>query len=211
MAKTPIDFRCILVTDRRQTAGRPLVAALQAAAQAGIKAIQLREKDLTPRELFALAIEARSVLAPLGTRLLINDRADIACAANLDGVHLTTTSLTPAAARCCLHAGMLVGVSTHSLVEARFAEQFGADFITFGPVFYTASKAPYGTPKGVQALREVCAAVQIPVFALGGITLEGIPPCLDAGAHGVAAILALMNVPDIAVAVREFIRVLGEG
>ena len=80
-----IDFRLYLISDRRQTAGRPLVAALQAAAHAGVKAMQLREKDLTPRELFALACEARAALGPLGTRLLINDRADIACAAGHDG------------------------------------------------------------------------------------------------------------------------------
>ena len=142
-----LDFRCYLITDRRHTGGRPLTAALQTAAQAGIKAIQLREKDLTPRELFALAEEIRTVVAPTGARLLVNDRADIACAASLSGVHLTSSSLSPAAARCSLPAGTLVGVSTHSLAEARFAEEFGADFLTFGPVFSTPSKAPYGDPR----------------------------------------------------------------
>ncbi|HEY3378015.1 MAG TPA: thiamine phosphate synthase [Armatimonadota bacterium] len=204
-----VDFRCYLITDRRHTGGRPLVAALQAAAHAGIKAVQLREKDLTPRELYALAEEARGVLTPYGAQLLLNDRADVACAAQAAGVHLTTTSLTPAAARCALHAGSLVGVSTHTLAEARFAETFGADFITFGPVFYTASKAPYGVPRGLDALREVCAAVTIPVFALGGVTPERIPACLDAGAHGVAAISALLDVPDIAAAVGAFADALG--
>lgn len=204
-----LDFRCYLITNRRQTGGRPLIAALQAAAQAGIKAVQLREKDLTPRELFALAVEARSVLAPLGARLLLNDRADIAGAAQLSGVHLTSTSLSPAAARCCLPVATLVGVSTHTLVEARYAEQFGADFITFGPVYATPSKAAYGEPRGLAALREVCAALRLPVFALGGITPERIPPCLDAGAHGVAAISALTDVPDIAAAVGEFAEALG--
>ena len=149
------------------------------------------------------------MLAPLGTRLLLNDRADIACAAQVSGVHLTSTSLSPDAARCCLPAGALVGVSTHTLAEARFAEHFGADFLTFGPVFATASKAAYGEPCGVAALREVCAAVRLPVFALGGITPARIPPCLDAGAHGVAAISALTAMPDIAVAVGEFAEALG--
>jgi thiamine-phosphate pyrophosphorylase len=204
-----VDFRCYLITNRRHTGGRPLVAALQAAAQAGIRAVQLREKDLSPRELFALAQEARGVVAPHGARLLINDRADIACAAGLDGVHLTTTSMSPTAARCCLRAGSLVGVSTHTPAEARFAEAFGADFITFGPVFYTASKAPYGEPRGLAALREVCTAVTLPVFALGGITPEQIPACLDAGAHGVAAISALLDVEDIAAAVGAFRDALG--
>ncbi len=204
-----INFRCYLISNRSQTGGRPLVSALQAAAHAGIKAIQLREKDLTPRQLYALAEEARDVVQPFGTRLLINDRADIASAAELDGVHLTATSLSPLAARRCLQPSMLVGVSTHSLAEARFAEAFGADFITFGPVFYTDSKAPYGEPLGVEELRRVCAEVQLPVFALGGIVPARIASCLQAGAHGVAAISALLDVPDIAERVGAFADVLG--
>ncbi|MHB9131943.1 MAG: thiamine phosphate synthase [Armatimonadota bacterium] len=206
---SPVDFRCYLITDRTRTGGRPLATALQAAAHAGIKAVQIREKDLTPRELFALAIEVRDALKSLGTRVLINDRADIACAAELAGVHLTTTSLSPKSARCCLRAGSLVGVSCHTLVEARFAEEFGADFITFSPVFFTPSKAAYGEPRGLEALREVCAAVRLPVFALGGITPDRVPACLDAGAHGIAAISALLDVPSIEEAVGAFANALG--
>lgn len=201
-----VDFRLYLITDRAHTQGRPLIAALEATAAAGVRAVQLREKDLTPRERFALAIEAREALP--GVQVLINDRTDIACAAGLAGVHLTTTSVSPQAARCCLPDG-LIGVSTHTLVEARFAEAMGADFITFGPVFFTPSKAAYGEPRGLEALREVCAAVSIPVFALGGVTPERVPTCLDAGAHGVAAISALLNVPDIAAAVAAFAEPLG--
>lgn len=204
-----VDFRCYLITDRHHTGGRPLVAALQAAAHAGIKAMQLREKEMTPRELFALAEEVRDVVQPLGVRLLINDRADIACAAGLDGVHLTATSVSPRAARRCLASDKLIGVSTHSLAEARFAEAFGADFITFGPVYYTASKAPYGQPRGVEELRRVCAEVQLPVFALGGIIPANIAVCLHAGAHGVAAISALLDVPDITERVGAFADALG--
>ena len=165
-----LNFRLYLISDRQRTGGRPLVSALLAAAEAGVRVMQLREKDLTPRELFALATEARTALEPLGTKLLLNDRADIARAAGLAGVQLTATSLSPAAARCCLPAGALVGVSCHTLAEARFAEQFGADFITFSPIFYTPSKAAYGEPQGLAKLAEVCAAVDIPVFALGGVT-----------------------------------------
>lgn len=204
-----IDFRCYLISDRDRTGGRPLIAALQAAAHAGIRTIQLREKDLTPREQYALAEEALGVVAPLGTRLLINDRADIACAAGLDGVHLTATSLAPTAARCCLRAGALVGVSTHTLAEARFAAVFGADFITFGPVFPTASKARYGEPRGLEELRQVCAAVDLPVFALGGVTPERAGACLETGAHGIAAISALLDVDDIAARVDAFRKALG--
>lgn len=206
---TAIDFRCYLITNRAQTGGRPLVAAVLAAAQAGVRAVQIREKDLSPRQQYALAGEVRDAVRPLGTRVLVNERADLACAADLDGVHLTSAGLTPAAARGCLRAGALIGVSTHTLVEARFAEASGADFLTFGPVFATPSKAAYGDPRGLAALREVCAAVTIPVFALGGITPARVAACLDAGAHGVAAISALLDVPDIAAAVDAFAAALG--
>jgi len=205
---TRVDFRLYLITDRTRTADRPLVAALQAAAQAGVRAVQVREKDLTPRQVYALAEEVQAALAPLGTRVLLNDRADIAGAAGLAGVHLTTTGLTAGAARRGLPDG-LIGVSTHTLAEARFAAEFGADFLTFGPVFFTPSKAAYGEPRGLAALRDVCAAVPIPVFALGGITPERVPACREAGAHGVAAIGALLNVPDISAAVSRFGDALG--
>ncbi|MHB9025980.1 MAG: thiamine phosphate synthase [Armatimonadota bacterium] len=208
MKNSRVDFRLYLITDRARLRGRPLVSALQEAAHAGVTAMQLREKDLSPRELYALADEARQALEPLGARLLINDRADIACAAKLAGVHLTTTSLSPAAARCCLPEDALVGVSTHTLAEARFAEAFGADFITFGPVFFTPSKAAYGEPQGLEQLRAICDAVTIPVFALGGITPERVPECLHAGAHGVAAIGALLDAPSITEAVAAFITAL---
>lgn len=208
MART-VDFRLYLISNRRQTGGRPLVAALQAAAQAGVRAVQLREKDLNPREQYALAEEVRSVLDPLGAHLLLNDRADVACAAGAAGVHLATTSLTPQAVRRC-HPSMLIGVSTHTLVEATFAEASGADFITFGPVLFTPSKAAYGEPRGLEALRAVCAAVSIPVFALGGITPERVSDCLHAGAHGVAAISALLDVPSIPDAVAAFRAELGD-
>lgn len=204
-----VGFKLYLITDRTQTAGRPLTAAVLAAAHAGVRAVQVREKDLTPRELYALAEEIRGAVAPLGTRVLVNDRVDIACAAGLAGVHLPTTGLTAGAARRCLPEG-LIGVSTHTLAEARFATEFGAGFITFGPVFATPSKAAYGAPRGLEELRDVCAAVSIPVFALGGITPERVPACLDAGAHGVAAISALLNVPDIPAAVARFGEVLGD-
>jgi thiamine-phosphate pyrophosphorylase len=203
-----VDFRLYLISDRARTAGRPLVAALRAAAEAGVRALQLREKDLSPREQYALAVEVKAALAGLGTHILINDRADIACAAGLAGVHLPAAGLSPAAARRCLPAGALVAASTHTPAEARFAEEFGADFITFGPVFFTASKASYGASRGLEELRQICAAVRIPVFALGGVTPERVSACLDAGAHGVAAIGALLDVPDIPAAVAAFLDAL---
>jgi thiamine-phosphate pyrophosphorylase len=209
MPSASVDFRLYLIADRRRLQGRPLVSALQAAAQAGVRVLQLREKELTPRELYALAQEVQGVLTPLGARLLLNDRVDVACATGVAGVHLTTTSLSPTAARRCLAAEALVGVSTHTLAEARFAEASGADFLTFGPVYATPSKAAYGAPRGLEALGAICAAVALPVFALGGVTPARVPECMAAGAHGVAAIGALLDVPDIAAAVAAFAAALG--
>jgi len=215
MSDKPVDFRLYLITDRARTGGRPLVAALRTAAEAGVGrgkvaavAIQLREKDLSPREQYGLAMEVKAALAGTDTRILINDRADIACAAGLAGVHLPATGLSPAAARRCLPAGALVGVSAHTPTEARFAEEFGADFITYSPIFFTPSKAAYGEPRGLEELRKVCATVKTPVFALGGVTPARVPACLDAGAHGVAAIGALLDVPSIPDAVTAFLDAL---
>lgn len=201
--------RLYLISDRQRTGGRPLVPALWEAAEAGVRMIQVREKDLTPREQLALAVEARQALEPLGVKLLLNDRADIARAAGLAGVHLTAAGLPPEAARCSLTAGALVGVSCHTPAEAHFAEESGADFITFSPIFFTPSKADYGEPQGLEKLAEVCTAVRLPVFALGGITPARVSQCLDAGAHGVAAIGALLDVPSIADAVHAFTDALG--
>ncbi len=205
----PIDFRLYLISNRAQTAGRPLVAALQAAAQAGVRAVQLREKELAPRQMYNLAEEVRGVLDPLGARLLLNDRADIAAAVGAAGVHLPGAGLTPATARRALPPGALVAASTHTLVEARFAEASGADFLTFGPVFFTPSKAAYGDPPGLDALAAVCAAVRIPVFALGGVTPDRVAACRDAGAHGVAVIRAILAAPSIPDAVAAFADALG--
>ena len=202
---SPVLPRLYLISDRTRTGGRPLIAALQEAVQAGVRMVQLREKTLTPREMYALALEAQRALAPLGTRVLVNDRADITCAAGLAGVHLTSSGLSAAAARACLGAVATIGVSTHTLAEARFAEATGACFITYGPVYFTPSKAAYGDPRGLEALREVCAAVRIPVFALGGITPARAPECLAVGAYGVAAISALLDVPRVADAVQAFL------
>ena len=176
----------------------------------GVRVVQLRAKDLPPAELFQLAVAAKNALAPYGTRILMNDRADIALAAGLDGVHLTTTSMPVAAVRDILRPGMLIGVSTHTPESALAAQQAGADFITFGPVYATPSKAGYGAPRGVAELHAVCAALEVPVFALGGVSIDSIAECRAAGAFGVAAIRALLDAPDIAAAVAEFRVQLGE-
>ena len=191
-----INFRLYVVTDRHEAAGRALEEIVAAAAQGGAGAIQLREKDLSARALYALGARLQAALAPYGVPLLINDRLDVALALDAAGVHLAGHSLPTAVARRVLGAGKLLGVSTHSVGEACRAAEDGADFIVFGPVFTTPSKVAYGPPQGLQQLSTVVRAVHIPVIAIGGIDHTNLPQVVQAGAYGVAMIRAVLAAPD---------------
>ena len=160
----------------------------EAAVAAEIDLVQIREKRLNTRVLLELARHAAEITRGTSTRLLINDRADVAAGAGADGVHLTTQSLPVVAVRTSFGPELLIGVSTHSVEEADAARAGGADFVVFGPVFEPLSK-PYGPPVGVQALTRVALAVApLPVIALGGVGLGKVADCARAGAAGVAAI-----------------------
>ncbi len=189
--------RLYLITDRNQTLGRPLVDVVKAALEGGVKAVQLREKDLSGKELFSLAKELRELTNRYDAKLLINDRVDIALAVGADGVHMGRQSVSVQDARMAFSSSPIVGVSTHSLEEALQAESDGADFITFGPVYYTPSKASYGQPLGIENLKKVAKAVNIPVFALGGVKKDNVTEALSAGAYGVAMISAIMAAYDV--------------
>ena len=191
-----INFRLYIVTDRHEAAGRDLEEIIAAAAEGGAEAIQLREKDLSARDLYALGARLQAALAPYGVPLLINDRLDVALALDAAGVHLAGHSLPTAVVRRVLGAGKLLGVSTHSVEEARCAAEDGADFIVFGPVFTTPSKVAYGPPQGLQHLSTVVRAVRIPVLAIGGIDHTNLPQVVQAGAYGVAMIRAVLAAPD---------------
>ncbi len=185
------DFRLYLITDRTLTPG--LESAVEEALSGGVKAVQLREKDMPVRELLETAKRLRKITREYGAMLFINDRVDAALAAEADGVHLGGTSMPPQAVRKICGGGLMIGVSTHSLEEARQAESEGADFITFGPVYETPSKMKYGSPVGLKRLREAVQKIFIPVYALGGIKLPSAPAVLDAGAHGIALISAIFG------------------
>jgi thiamine-phosphate pyrophosphorylase len=203
-----VDFDLYVITDRQQTAGRPLPAVVEAALCGGARALQLREKDLAPRDLLPLAQEMHRLTQAYGARLLINDRIDVALAVNADGVHLTTTSLPVDVARQLLGPNRLLGVSTHSRAEAQVAAEGGADFIVFGPVFFTPSKAPYGEPVGLEALRDACAAVALPILAIGGIKKVNLDQVVAAGANGIAVISAVIAADDPTAATQDLLGAL---
>jgi thiamine-phosphate pyrophosphorylase len=203
----PLDFTLYLITDRHQVpAGRTLLATIEAALQGGVRAVQLREKDLSAAALLPLARELRDLTSRYRARLLINDRIDVALAVAADGVHLGGHSLPVAVARRLLGPERLIGVSTHHPAEIAAAATAGADFVTFGPVFATPSKLAYGPPQGLAALRLACQNSPLPVFALGGIKPCHLGALQSAGAAGIAVISALMATPDPCAAARLFCR-----
>jgi thiamine-phosphate pyrophosphorylase len=174
--------------------------SIRRAAAAGAEWIQIREKDLDARSLVELSRFAVAETRAATVCVLVNDRLDVALAANAAGVHLGENSLPLETAiewrRSAGRSDFLIGVSCHSLESARAAGRGGADYIFFGPVFATPSKAVFGAPQGIERLREVCASVEIPVLAIGGVNLENARACIAAGAAGFAAIRLFQDVKN---------------
>jgi thiamine-phosphate pyrophosphorylase len=217
------------VTDRRSLVptehpgpAPALIARIAAIAAAGVDWIQLREKDLSGKALAHLVREvSRGTLSVPGdgrpsARIIVNDRLDVALSESTDGVHLGERSLPVDQARRLVDSRLkettmtqpvpknfLLGVSCHSVGGARSAAGQGADYIFFGPIFATPSKAAMGAPQGVTNLAEVCRSVAIPVLAIGGITLENAGTCIAAGATGIAAIRLFQDAANPAAIVEE--------
>jgi thiamine-phosphate pyrophosphorylase len=187
----------------------PLAEVVGASLEAGLRAVQLREKDLAARELFSLATSLREPTRRHRARLLVNDRADVALAAEADGVQRRHDSLPVAVLREVGGPRFLIGASVHSVVEAKDAAHEGADFLVFGPVYDTPSKRAYGPPQGLDALRRVAAEVPSPVLAIGGITAGRVREVLAAGAAGVGVISAILAAERPADATRAFLDALG--
>ncbi len=192
---------------------------IKAAAAAGVDWIQIREKDLSARNCGSLTREALRIAASSSesrtapTRILVNDRLDIALTELAGGVHLGEKSLPPAEAKRLANSrfqspDFLTGVSCHSLEAAKSAAKDGADYLFFGPVFATPSKAALGSPQGLERLTRVCRAVSLPVLAIGGITLANASACLAAGASGIAAIRLFQDAPDLSSVVRSLQRLI---
>lgn len=199
----PPVFQICYITDRRSLEPKPLLPRIVEAVAAGVDLVQIREKDLATRDLLKLVEGAVSAAAGTSTGVVVNDRLDLALAAGAVGVHLGMRSLPAGTVRGVVPREFLVGVSCHSLAEAVAAEQAKADYILLGPIFETASKLAYGPPLGLEKLREVAARVKLPILALGGITVERVKDCLEAGATGIAGISIFQSAPSLAARVRE--------
>jgi thiamine-phosphate pyrophosphorylase len=192
-----------------------LLDSIRRAIDCGADWIQIREKHLPARELLSLSRDAVAAAHNASrdsanrARVIVNDRLDVALAAGASGVHLGSESIPVASAVEWLRSGkaptdFAVGASSHGLDDARSAERAGASYIFFGPVFDTPSKRGFGAPQGLDRLSEVCAAVKIPVIAIGGVNEENAASCIEAGASGIAAIRLFQEASDQA-ALRAFI------
>lgn len=201
-------FRLYVVTDRHQTQGRPLLDAVGECLAAGLRAVQLREKDLPDEEFAALARSLREATRRHGARLFVNGRLEAALGVGADGLQRGHDA-PPIAALRARTPHLLIGASVHSPGEARAAEGEGADFVVFGPVFETLSKRPYGPPQGLDALERAAAAVGVPVFAIGGITPARVAEVRGRGAHGVAVISAILGAERPGEATEAFLDALG--
>ena len=180
-----------------------LLSLVRSAVAARVTLVQLREKNLNARTLYELASRAAALARGSRTRILVNDRADIARASGCDGVQLTTRSLDPTVMRRAFGEDFLIGVSAHTLAELRGARDGGADFAVFGSVFDTPSKRAYGPPLGLEALREAARALaSFSLVAIGGINETNARDVIQAGAAGVAAIRMFADEKNLSRVVR---------
>lgn len=202
-------FDFYLVTDRTQTRGRDLLWVLQESLEGGVNAVQLREKDLGGKDLLDLAERTRRLCERYKAPLFINDRIDVALAVDAAGVQLGKTSVPIETARALLGPEKLIGHSIHSFEEVTEADETGADFVLFGPVYFTPSKARFGAPQGLAALKNIVEVSTLPVYAIGGITPKNAMEVRAVGARGIAliaAVIAAENPKDAAAAMVRSLR-----
>jgi thiamine-phosphate pyrophosphorylase len=184
------------IFDPEQTAGRPAEVMLAQLLAGGARILQLRVKNMTARDFFHLAKEARDLTRRSACSLIINDRADIALACGADGVHLGQEDLPLAAARK-LMGRKIIGISTHSLEQAREAERGGADYIGFGPMFGTTTKDTGYSARGIEMLRQIRGGVHLPIVAIGGITEMNVSEVWQGGADSAAIISDILQAENV--------------
>ena len=187
----PINNPLFLITDT-SIAGLTHFHIVKKAISAGVRTIQLRDKSMTKRDLYSEAVLVRKLTLKHKVKFIMNDYIDIAMAVGADGVHLGQDDMPLEEARRIVGKKMIIGISTHSIYQAIKAQNEGADYIGFGPMFSTSTKDA-GRPKGLRSLKNICIKISIPVVAIGGISWENIKPVMNAGADACAIISAIQS------------------
>jgi thiamine-phosphate pyrophosphorylase len=196
-ARRPLPSPLYAILDTSFSEGRSPITILREFLAGGVQLVQLRAKELSSGEFFTLAKEARQLTREAGATFIVNDRSDIAFACNADGVHLGQDDLPLAAARKLIGPQKMIGISTHDLDQARSAELNGADYIGFGPIFGSTTKDTGYSARGLEMLREIRAAVKLPIVAIGGITENNVAEVWKSGADAAAIISDLMGAEDV--------------
>lgn len=205
------DYSLYLILDPQLTPNRPLAELAKEAIEGGVTMLQLRCKEAKPREFLELAQEIKEISAPSGVPLIINDRLDIALAAEAEGVHLGQEDLPAREARRILGPDRILGISAGCLKEAREAERIGASYVGLGSIFPTGSKADAGQPIGLEVIAQVSQSLRIPVVAIGGIHLGNVEEVIKKGASGVAVISALLQAEDLKEAAQQMKKAIARG
>ena len=201
-------FKLYVITDQGLCAPRNLYDTIHDLLDVGVSAVQLREKDLSDAEYIKLAKPLCKLCHTYSAQLFINSRIKIAMDVGADGLHLPGDSVSVRKVVEETNRRFIIGSSVHTLTEAQQREMEGADFITYSPIYPTISKPGYGPVVGLGGLQNVTEAVNIPVFALGGITPERVSECLDAGAYGVAVMSGVMSPENGAQQAKVYLRQL---
>ena len=203
-----IAFKLYAITDRHRCVPTPLADVVLELLDAGVTAIQLREKDLGDTELIQLAQPIAESCRNYEAKLFINTNARVALEVGAAGIHLPANAESVEAVKAQTRDDFYVGCSVHNLDATQKREAEGADFVTYSPIYQTASKPGYGPAVGVACLAEVAETVKIPVFALGGITPRRVTECLAAGAFGVAVMSGVMSATDAEKQARRYLNAL---
>lgn len=210
MARPTIDWSLCVITDRATAGPRAITDIVRAAIHGGATMIQLREKSAATREMIALGEALLAITRPANIPLIVNDRLDVALALDADGVHVGQADLPAPLARQLIGPGKLLGVSAETVEQARAAERDGADYLGVGDLFGTPSKPDAGPPIGLEGLRAIAETTHLPILGIGGIGIANAARVIEAGAHGIAVISAVVGAPDPAAAARELRRVVDE-
>lgn len=203
-----IDYSLYLVTDRDLSSGRSILEIVEAAVRGGVTCVQLREKECSTLEFIEQAFAIKERLKTLNIPLIINDRLDVAQAVRADGVHLGQTDMPLKMAREIVKESMIVGISAESLEDAIQAEKGGADYLGVSPIYATPTKTDTAPPLGLEGLRTIRAAVDIPLVGIGGLNQDNAASVIRSGADGVAVVSAIVAAVDPEKAARRLIETI---
>jgi len=198
-----MDWTLYVITDAKLSRGRSHLEVAQAAIEGGTSIIQFRDNEMTTRQLVETAEKIKELTEEADIPLIVNDRLDVALAVDADGVHVGQDDMPADMARQLIGPHKILGVSASTVEEALQAEKDGADYVSASPVFTTPTKPDTPPPTGLEGLRAIVEAVNLPVIAIGGINEKNAAEVMEAGAQGVAVISAVVGAPDIAAAARH--------